>query len=217
MNAERKLIESAFSRSALFEGMTPDSGWFVREYRKGDNIPESPDGIGCVGVIIRGCAQVSPREQGAVSVLTQGAEFGICNIFVAEEMPTVLTAKTACLVAYIPKERFADRLSSDSVLMYRYVRLCNEKMIYLADKLRLMSIPGCEARLAYWLSKTSAGRSRIKINLRKDELARWLGMSRASLFRAITGLERKGVIKSFGDIITILKSTDELLELEGGK
>ena len=79
-----------------------------------------------------------------------------------------------------------------------------------------MSIPGCEARLAYWLSKTSAGRSRIKINLRKDELARWLGMSRASLFRAITGLERKGVIKSFGDIITILKSTDELLELEGG-
>ena len=61
-------------------------------------------------------------------------------------MPTVLTAKTACLVAYIPKERFAGRLSSDSVLMYRYVRLCNEKMIYLADKLRLMSIPGCEAR-----------------------------------------------------------------------
>lgn len=200
---DSELLIYALTRSELFCGLDIGKGWFIKEFSRGSKISENQNGADCVGLILRGSAEVSPSEQSAVSRLICGNEFGICNIFVREEMPTVLTAKTNCKAAFIPKDDFAARLSSDSVLMYRYIRLCNEKMLYLAEKLRLMSIVSCEDRLMYWLKKNAYG-STVSIELSKDELARTLGMSRASLFRSISKLESGGIIKTCGSIISLI-------------
>ncbi len=199
MKRDDELLVRALSRSSLFDGVAADLNWFIKEFKRGEDISEVQNGVECVGVILKGSAQVSPSCHGAVSLMSTGGEFGICNIFVREKMPTSLTAKTCCKAAFIPKDTFAGMLSRDSVLMYRYVRLCNEKMIYLADRLALMSISGSQARLAFWLDKNKGGGQVLS----KDDLAKQLGMSRASLFRAISGLEAKGIIKTLGGKIVI--------------
>ncbi len=207
---DSEMLRRALIKSPLFEGECADKGWNIKSFERGETVSEEQNGVGCVGLMLSGSAEVTPSEQGAVSTLSRGAEFGICNIFVREDMPTKLKARTPIKVAFIPKEVFAATLSENSALMYRYIRLCNSKMIYLARKLRLMSITDCTGRLAYWISCNASGGS-VSLHYSKDELARMLGISRASLFRAIALLESQGIISSVGSKIVILRPEAEIL------
>ncbi len=185
-----QLIKNALMLSEIFAGASlPQNVGFVKEFKRGEPIDELQDGIDCVGVILSGLATVSSADKHNVNVAKPGHEFGICNIFVSERMPTTMRAKVACRVLFIPKEEFAALLAKDSSLMFRYVRVCNEKMVYLASKLQLASVASCKGKLAMWLLRQKAP-SRIP----KDELARQLGISRASLFRALAEFEELGII-----------------------
>lgn len=201
---EKELIREGLKSSALFAGadISRASGQFVKSFKRGEEISEVQNGFDCVGVILSGSASVSSSETGAVSISRVGMEFGICNIFVSDKMPTRLTARVGTSVLFIPKDEFAALLSSDSALMYRYVKLCNDKMVYLAKKLRLISVSGSAPRLACWLEMNCVnGEARF---VSKDELARQLCISRASLFRAISELERGGIIRALADRIAVL-------------
>ena len=198
-------IRAALSSSELFRGVDPSAirGSFILEFKRGDPVSEVQNGVECVGVIISGGIAVESGEGSSVSVMKRGGEFGICNIFVRENMPTKLKARVGSRVLFIPKEEFARLLGVDSGLMYRYVRLCNEKMLYLAERLRLISIPDCTERLLYYLSAKAVD-GRLKLNVPKDELARQLGISRSSLFRAMNRLEAEGKISVNQSVIAIL-------------
>lgn len=207
---DSEMLNRALLKSPLFEGECSDKSWSIKCFERGETVHEEQNGVGCIGIILSGSAQVAPNEQGAVSTLGRGAEFGICNIFVHENMPTRLIAKTPLKAAFLPKEVFAAILGENPALMYRYVRLCNRKMIYLAQKLRLMSIPDCKKRLAFWIVSNASGGSAC-LPYSKDELARELGISRASLFRAISSMEGQGIISSVGNKIVILNPEAEIL------
>lgn len=195
---------AAAAYSELFKGTSPEAleGAFVKSFRRGEKVEEMQNGTDCVGVVIEGSLEVKPGDKSSVSVLRKGGEFGICNIFVREKMPTTLTAKVSSRVMFLPKERFARLLSEDSGLMYRYIRLCNQKMIYLAERLRLISIADCTERLYYYL-ETAAEGGRVRLKVTKEELAKQLGISRSSLFRAFTALEESGRITDKGGYIEI--------------
>ena len=188
-------LKNAFQSSELFRGLDPSlvRRGFVLSFRRSDEVSETQNGIECVGVILSGSLTVEAAEGSSVSVMKRGGEFGICNIFVRESMPTKLRARVASRILFIPKEEFARLLGADSGLMYRYVKLCNEKMLYLADRLRLVSIPDCTERLLCYLN-SKAQDGCVRLGLPKDELARQLGISRASLFRAFNSLEAAGKI-----------------------
>ncbi len=208
---DREMLKRALEISSLFEGLCFEENWFFRDFKREDVISEEQNGVGCIGLILRGSASVAPGEQGAVSTIGRGAEFGICNIFVREDMPTRLTAKTALKAAFLPKDVFAGLLGENRVLMYRYIRLCNQKMLYLAGKLRLMSISDSTERFAFWLMHSGSG-GEVALSFSKDELARRLGLSRASLFRAISKLENEGIISSIGNKIIVLKPQADIFE-----
>ena len=188
-------VASAFSDSELFSGVDPAEvrGGFIMSFRRGDCVGETQNGIDCVGIVISGALEVNSSDSGSVSVMKRGGEFGICNIFVNRRMPTRITAKVKSSVLFIPKEEFARLLGADSGLMYRYVRLCNKKMLYLAERLSLLSVPDCSERLMHYLD-LSQNNGVVKLGVTKDELARQLGISRSSLFRAFGALEADGRI-----------------------
>ncbi len=198
--AQTKLVKTALSESEIFGGIKlPDDIGFIKSFKRGEAIDEIQDSVDCVGVILSGLAFVASMDRHNVTIAKTGHEFGICNIFVAEKMPTTLKAKIACKVLFIPKADFAELLAEDSALMFRYVRVCNEKMVYLARKLQLAGIPTCKGKLAYWLLENE-GRK-----IPKDELARQLGISRASLFRALSEFESAGLIEN-SRIIKVIDS-----------
>lgn len=197
-------VAAALQSSELFCGLDPAQirGGFVREFRRGDAVSETQDGVDCVGVVVSGSLNVAAQEGSSVSVMKRGCEFGICNIYVRERMPTLLKARVQSEVFFIPKEELIRLLAADTELMSRYIRLCNEKMIYLAARLRLISISDCTERLMYYL-KTKAVDGEVRLTISKDELARQLGISRSSLFRALSALEADGRIAVYQSRITI--------------
>lgn len=197
-------IAEALLNSELFCGLDPAviRGGFSRDFRRGEIVSETQDGIDCVGVVVSGSLNVAAQEGSSVSVMKRGGEFGICNIFVRERMPTLLKARVQSAVFFIPKEELIRLLSADSELMVRYIRLCNEKMIYLAARLRLISISDCTERLMYYL-KTKAVDGKVALTISKDELAKQLGISRSSLFRSLSALESDGRISVCANRIKI--------------
>ncbi len=195
---------AAFNDSELFCGVDPSSvrGGSVVTFRRGEEAGEYLNGVDCVGIVLSGALEVNSSDSGSVSVMKRGGEFGICNIFVNKRMPTKLTAKVKTSVLYIPKEEFARLLAEDSGLMYRYVRLCNKKMLYLAERLSLLSIPDCTERLMHYFGSCQKD-GIVKLGVTKDELARQLGISRSSLFRAFGALEASGRITSAGGTVCL--------------
>lgn len=190
-------VRAALQCSELFRGLEPSllKSCFVLSFRRGETVSESQSGTECVGVVISGSLTVSAQDQSSVSVMKRGGEFGICNIFVREKMPTVLRARIQSRVMFMPKDDFAKLLGEDKALMYRYIKLCNEKMIYLAERLRLLSISDCTQRLMYYLRSESRN-GKVRLACSKDELAKLLGISRSSLFRALDSLEAQNKISA---------------------
>lgn len=193
---DREAVMRALESSSLFRGISPSAlkGAFTKTFRRGDTVSETQNGVECVGVVVTGSLSVGATDSGSVSVMNRGGEFGICNIFVREKMPTVLRARVRSSVLFIRKEEFARLLAEDSGLMYRYVRLCNEKMLYLAERLRLVSVQDSTERLRLYL-QTEAQNGEVRLGFPKDELARRLGISRSSLFRALNALAASNEIK----------------------
>lgn len=198
------LIRSALQSSELFHGLDPSMirGGFVLSFKRGEPVCETQNRTECVGIIISGSLTVEANEGCSVSVMRRGGEFGICNIFVNDSMPTKLWARVGTKVLFIPKDEFARLLGIDNGLMYRYVRLCNEKMLYLAERLRLISISDATERLLHYL-RSKAENGAVRLSISKDELARQLGISRSSLFRALNSLETSGIISVSANVISL--------------
>ena len=190
-------LRTALLSSELFRGISTEAlnSCFILSFRRGEVVSEKQNGSECVGVVLSGSLTVSAGEGSSVSVLKRGGEFGICNIFVREKMPTLLTARVQSEIMFLTKEEFARLLSTDAGLMYRYVRLCNEKMLYLAERLSLASVSDCKERL--WLYMKMFSKNGVfNPGHSKDELARQLGISRSSLFRALKALCVSGKIET---------------------
>ncbi|MGN0478605.1 MAG: Crp/Fnr family transcriptional regulator [Hominenteromicrobium sp.] len=197
---EQDQLILAFRLSTLF-GPTDitHSDAFFRVFRRGETISAVQDGISCVGVLAFGEADVytlgtAETARQNVSTLHAGSEFGICNVFLSRDMPTCLHCKVRTGVAFLPKTRFIALLESDSALLRRYLELCNRKILYLADKVELMGIPGCRARVAAYLLRRADETGLAETEVSKEQLAKYLSVSRASLFRALSDLTAQGLI-----------------------
>lgn len=184
---------------------------FVKDFKRRDEISELQEKTYCIGVIGSGEADVyalSRHEEactGSVNVSTQheGNIFGICNVYCPTPMPTKLICKVKCRVAFMSKADFRKLLGRDERLLERYLTLCNKKIMYLAYKIELMGMSGCSSRLAFYLIHNAVD-DRVALDVSKEQFAKFLNVSRASLFRTLTEFQDKKLIEDRGGEILIL-------------
>ncbi len=184
---------------------------FVKDFKRRDEISELQEKTYCIGVIGSGEADVyalSRHEEvctGSVNVSTQheGSIFGICNVYCPTPMPTKLICKVKCRVAFMSKADFRKLLGRDERLMERYLTLCNKKIMYLAYKIELMGMSGCSSKLAFYLLHNAVD-GRVALDVSKEQFAKFLNVSRASLFRTLTEFQDKKLIEDRGGEILIL-------------
>lgn len=184
---------------------------FVKDFKRRDEISELQEKTYCIGVIGSGEADVyalSRHEEvctGSVNVSTQheGSIFGICNVYCPTPMPTKLICKVKCRVAFMSKADFRKLLGRDERLLERYLTLCNKKIMYLAYKIELMGMSGCSSKLAFYLLHNAVD-GRVALDVSKEQFAKFLNVSRASLFRTLTEFQDKKLIEDRGGEILIL-------------
>ena len=95
-------------------------------------------------------------------------------------------------------------LIRDAGLSLRYAELCNQKLQFLLRRIELLTMQSCRGRV---IAHLLAGQDRngcVKPTGSREDLARQLGVSRAALFRELAALQSMGVLRSEGNLLTVL-------------
>ena len=108
----------------------------------------------------------------------------------------------------LPQNSMDRLLAQDGPLRENYLRYLTGRIRFLSGRLQSLVQSGAEGKLArYLLANVREG----QLTCAATDLARRLGLSRASLYRAFQSLEESGLISRHGKTISI----SDLSGLEG--
>lgn len=139
-----------------------------------------------------------------VSTLEEKEVFGISNLFEEENLRTLLQCRTDCVLLSIPKDQLRAAILKSPLAMVEYAKLCNRKIQFLIKRIEQLSLTSARAKVAeYLLSNTSVEHPELSL-VSKASLALPLGISRASLFRELSALEKNGSVYSNGSTVRVI-------------
>ena len=175
-----------------------DTDLHIEKYTAGEDICSPCTANQSVGVIIRGCATVSSKdEEKSVLLRTMGAGavFGIANLYAENiEFPTRIVAKTACEVLFIKKDAIRALIENDKNTLRSFLAFQSNKIVYLNKKINSFTAGGAERRLSLFLLDNAVD-GVYAADVSMSALAEMLDIGRASLYRAFDALEAAGCIE----------------------
>ena len=206
--SQEELLE-AVGASTLFGGC---KGYMdrmsVKVCRKGQIISDRQKGQEILGLVAGGSVEVySVAMDGReimLSRLKRGDCFGIINLYINTELPTVLKCSCDTTLLTIPKKKLLDLMKSDEELALRYACICNEKMQFLINRIEFLTMQSGRNKLIQYLLMRPEQKGVICLDCSKESLASILGISRASLFRELAGLQERKLIEQIPAGIRIL-------------
>lgn len=202
-------MQAIIDRSPMFSGCgLGEDSFHPRDYRRGQIVSDQQDGRACVGLVAFGAIDVySVAMDGSeikLSSLSAGDAFGICNLFATSAMETVLKCRADATVLFVPKDELLAALSTRPEALIRYARLCNEKIQFLIRRIELLTMQSCRGKLLEYLITKQDCAGTVSLAASKEQLAKELGVGRASLFRELSQLQSEGLIRSSGTRIHVL-------------
>ena len=154
----------------------------------------------CLGILLAGRLQVTKGTL-TVSYLEPGDLFGAAALYTeAPEFVTTITARQSSRCRMLPQNSMDRLLAQDGPLRENYLRYLTGRIRFLSGRLQSLVQSGAEGKLArYLLANVREG----QLTCAATDLARRLGLSRASLYRAFQSLEESGLISRHGKTISI--------------
>ena len=155
----------------------------------------------CLGILLEGQLQVTKGDL-SVSTLEPGDVFGAAALYSARtEFATTITAKKDSRCLLLPQKLVDDLIAKNAAFRERYLRYLTGRIHFLSSRLDFLAQQGSEGKLErYLLSNADENHT---VTCSATDLARRLGLSRASLYRAFEVLEAEGLITRSGKTITI--------------
>ncbi len=108
--------------------------------------------------------------------------------------PVSAISNDNCTVVSIPKENVYSLMREYESFMLAFLSYISNKVGFLSEKLRLVSLRTIRAKLAYYLLKESGGESSFKLKISKEEMARLFGVSRPALVKVMMEMASEGII-----------------------
>lgn len=157
----------------------------------------------CLGVVLAGSVQVN-KGMLIMSVLERGELFGAAALFHQEEdYATTLTARTPCSLLYLTQELVEELMARFPRVGRNYVAYLSSRIRFLTGKIDALTAGSAGRKLAqYLLSRAEDGAAEAECS--SAGLAKRLGVSRASLYRAYDALSARGLIRREGKRIRLL-------------
>ena len=194
----------------VFQGCSPDfvqqalthPECSVHHFQPGQTLYQPDRFSRCLGVLLSGGVRVT-RDALAISILAPGDLFGAAALF--NERPdyaTTLTAISPCRVVLLSQALVSILMDESPVIRDNYIRYLSDRIRFLSGKIRSLAADSAEGKLKQHLL-TSLSPDRPRLDCPATELARRLGISRASLYRAFDTLEGQGLICREGRSILV--------------
>ena len=159
-----------------------------------------------LGVVLEGRIQVNKGPL-IMSVLGPGELFGAAALFNDRpDYATTLTARSPCALVLLPQDLVEELMGRWPQVGRNYVAYLSERIRFLSAKIDALTAgPALRKAAQYLLSRQDGETAELDCSI--TDLACRLGVSRASLYRALDGLEAAGSIARKGRRVRILDQT----------
>ncbi len=190
---EKVEIVSNFSQPVLF--------------KKGDIVYSNQQFSNAIGYIIKGVAVAKSDNQNETHLknFEKGMSFGAAAVFGGEKnYISTITAKTDLEVLFVTENELLSIFEKYPKTAVNYITFLSEKVRFLNKKLNVVSSSGADNTLYKYLTSQMDSDGEVQIPKNMTLLSKTLGISRASLYRALNSLEMQGsIIKNINKIKVI--------------
>jgi len=181
------------------EAFLRDVRYSLRRYDKGDVIVTQGTRYESLFILIKGeIVTEMADEKGdfmkveqlrAPNPMATGFLFSTDN-----RSPVSAICSVPCTLVVIPKENVFFLMKRYEEFMMAFLAYISNKVSFLSEKLRLVSLRTIRAKLAYYLLKESEGESAFRLKISKEEIARLFSVSRPALVKVMMEMAGEGII-----------------------
>lgn len=199
--SQRELLRSFF----LFRNLSEEefdkaaAKLQLREFDKSQPIYTRHSFQSSLAIVLSGEAAVYKDSRTLLNMLWPGSCFGAAALFApAEEYVTTVIAVRASTLALLPAESFTELLREFPDMALEYIAFLSDRIQFLNKKIESFTMDSAEEAVWSWLISRADESGRLRVSGGYSRLARELSIGRASLYRALSQMERDGKIVKNG-------------------
>ena len=207
--AAASFLFQGIEEARIREALTMD-GVCVKRFPAGAELVFSRKDRRQLGILVSGEARVY-RQAGTarvlINVLKSGDMTGAASLFSADAdfTPAVIAKGPLCMLLF-DEEAVESLLQSDFRFARNYIVYLSERIRFPTGRIQSVASPTAEEKLLAYLRQQAAdGRRELTVSM--TGLSQTLSMSRASLYRAMDALERKGLVLREGKTVFLLEGS----------
>lgn len=171
-------------------------------YSRGETVYRPHDFSRNLGILLSGTIAVTKGEF-PVSRLRPGDLFGAAALYNEEpDYVTTLNVQADCAVLLLSQDWLEGQMDLRSSLRRNYIRYLSGRIRFLSGKMEELTGPTAEAKLLHYLGQRAC-HGAVDLDCSMTELAKRLGMGRASLYRVLDALEGEGTIERKGKTVLL--------------
>lgn len=174
-------------------------------YKKGEIIYSADSFIDAIGFIIKGKAFAVSADSLHMNSFNAGSCFGVAALFGSDKTyVSTIVAEQDTKVLFITEAELKYIFEKYPKCSLNYISFLSDKIRFLNKKIGLVSTHSTEETVYKYLSSVADGNGYAALPKSMTLLAKMLGISRASLYRAMDTLQGDGRIKRENNIIKVI-------------
>ncbi len=180
-----------------------------QRYKKGEVIYSGETFKNALGFVVKGTAVAVSNNDNKVYLKSfdQNMCFGAAALFGGKDTyVSTITAKTDIEILFIPEEQLKEIFTKYPKTAINYIAFLSDKVRFLNTKLRVISCMSAEDTVLTYLSNVTDSDGYANIPKNMTIFAKMLGLSRASLYRALDILENNGSILKENNKFKVIKN-----------
>ena len=191
------------------EAFLRDVRFSLRTYEKGDVVVTQGARYESLYILIRGeiVTEMADEKGDFMKVEQLRAPNPMATGFLFSSdnrSPVSAICTVPCTLVVIPRENVYFLMRKYEEFMMAFLAYISNKVSFLSEKLRLVSLRTIRAKLAYYLLKESAGERAFRLKISKEDISRLFSVSRPALVKVMMEMAEESIIKVDGREIEIM-------------
>jgi len=204
--------------SPLFRGIKPENigsvfesiPYRTRKYPSGLTIVQSGEQVTSLIIVLNGSVKgvmedfsgrvIKIEDIHAPGALAAAFIFGNMNKY-----PVSVIAVSDAELLFIDRTDFLKILMKNDILLINFLNMISNRSQFLSEKIKFLNFKTIKSKLANLiLQKAEKGGSMANLGMTQNDLADFFGVTRPSIARAISELEKDGFLEAKGRNIRII-------------
>lgn len=187
-------------------------GYRINRYAKGAIIRFQGDEYRELFVVLEGVVSAELQDPAGKSIkleaFSPGSPIAPGILFATDKtLPVTISAQTDVLLLSVGKEEVLSLLLKSPECLEYYLSLTGDKIVLLAEKIRLLKFNSIQQKLAGYILNLmeKQGSDRVKFLYTREYMADLFGVARPSLSRELSRLSDAGILEINNREVRILK------------